>query len=730
MMKKYSILIVALIAFSAVGYPLSPWENEQTEINPVTNGILPNVICNWFDREREQWNYNPRFMPGMITFHPSGYIFMRVGVPDFCTVGANGLTYPSRFWTQNAYMQFKTETSTWREIPDFIPAIRTFLNLAVDDELYIQAGERVSDAVECGSGIDVMTLCNTMYIKSGQTYYKNLILYSAGNLHDWQVKELDGVDLRIAPYRVHADHNALPVVTSRSNGIMLYIPKLINGVFDVSTAINLVPSSAHTVVHSVMAGAGARCITTGGKTFVVYASSDEEPGYTGTPHYIVEYDHSTDTITGPVFLGTTGESIDGHNTPVIDVDSNGYLHVIGGAHWQAFKHWVSSAPRTITGNWSMTYIEGNGDNRWSRDGLTYPGFVIDKKDILHLICRGRNSYFSANDPTDPWIKGYPYGGWLDYALIYLRKKPGQAWEARKDIATPQWKDYSNWYHKIGINRDGSNVFVTYYYYASWLSGDAQDAYELKWGSELPGGVYSDADSRAHDPVLAITSDNGDTWRVAKTSDIVDLRLLLTLDENSGATAATDDSGNGNDGVLTNMDPQNDWIAGRIGNALDFDGINDYLNCGNDPLLQLTGDITLAFWIKPSNIGAHRINLLDKSYSGEFTLVVETDGALSYYHHRTVSPYYWSAYKVASIPIQNGTWQHIALTRDTNARRIQVYYNGILKATVVYPSDALPAASSNPLKFGNGYAGAFEGQMDDIRIYTKVQDQAFIEGLVN
>jgi hypothetical protein len=142
-MKKYSILLVAFISLSVAGYPLSPWENGQTEINPVTNGIMPNIISNWFDREREQWNYNPRFMPGMITFHPSNYVLMRVGVPDFCTPGNNALTYPSSFWTQNAYIQIKAETSSWQEIPDFISAIRTFLALAESDELYISAAKEL-----------------------------------------------------------------------------------------------------------------------------------------------------------------------------------------------------------------------------------------------------------------------------------------------------------------------------------------------------------------------------------------------------------------------------------------------------------------------------------------------------------------------------------------------------------------------------------------------------------
>ena len=47
-------------------------------------------------------------------------------------------------------------------------------------------------------------------------------------------------------------------------------------------------------------------------------------------------------------------------------------------------------------------------------------------------------------------------------------------------------------------------------------------------------------------------------------------------EGAGLTAR-DVSGNGNDGTLTNMDANTDWVVGEAGRALDFDGSNDYVN---------------------------------------------------------------------------------------------------------------------------------------------------------
>ena len=73
----------------------------------------------------------------------------------------------------------------------------------------------------------------------------------------------------------------------------------------------------------------------------------------------------------------------------------------------------------------------------------------------------------------------------------------------------------------------------------------------------------------------------------------DLIGYWKFDETSG-TSAQDATGNGNDGTL-NGDPQ--WAAGMLGGALEFDGDGDYVDVGDDPIFQITDQITVACWIK-------------------------------------------------------------------------------------------------------------------------------------
>ena len=74
---------------------------------------------------------------------------------------------------------------------------------------------------------------------------------------------------------------------------------------------------------------------------------------------------------------------------------------------------------------------------------------------------------------------------------------------------------------------------------------------------------------------------------------VEFALHLTLDEDSG-NLAPDITGNDNNGTLENGPT---WRVGFEGNAVQFDGRDDKINCGNAPELEMsTTDFTIATWV--------------------------------------------------------------------------------------------------------------------------------------
>jgi len=64
--------------------------------------------------------------------------------------------------------------------------------------------------------------------------------------------------------------------------------------------------------------------------------------------------------------------------------------------------------------------------------------------------------------------------------------------------------------------------------------------------------------------------------------------------------AADSSGNGLDGTIMG-DPA--FVEGAVGMGLQLDGVDDYVDLGNDPLFDLTGsEVTLSLWVNTQDIG--------------------------------------------------------------------------------------------------------------------------------
>ena len=97
---------------------------------------------------------------------------------------------------------------------------------------------------------------------------------------------------------------------------------------------------------------------------------------------------------------------------------------------------------------------------------------------------------------------------------------------------------------------------------------------LVWMSLVMVGLFSVSVSYAIDPAAIVG--------------------LWLFDEGAG-DVATDSSGNGNDGVLIN---EPEWVDGKFGKALRFDGVDDYVDIPDSPSLSPTEQMSIVAWIYP------------------------------------------------------------------------------------------------------------------------------------
>jgi len=196
--------------------------------------------------------------------------------------------------------------------------------------------------------------------------------------------------------------------------------------------------------------------------------------------------------------------------------------------------------------------------------------------------------------------------------------------------------------------------------------------------------------------------------------------LWLLDE-GGGTTAKDSSESGNDGKLTN-NPK--WVAGKLGKALQFDGVNQYVDCGNDASLDLIKDFTIVAWI----------NYEDPKHAYDYAQVVaRTDGGGQGGVEFGVSPGTGKLFTTngpATVRSNNALnkdeWYHVASVYSGNT--LTFYVNGEADGggSITFPTSIertgigrVPARDLLPYK----------GIIDDVGVFTEALSQNDIKSIM-
>ena len=189
-----------------------------------------------------------------------------------------------------------------------------------------------------------------------------------------------------------------------------------------------------------------------------------------------------------------------------------------------------------------------------------------------------------------------------------------------------------------------------------------------------------------------------------------------FDEASGSTAY-DSSENSNDGTLNNNPV---WTTGKIKSGLEFDGVNDYVNLGDDTNLSITGDLTLMGWFSFAEwpVTAHR-GLISKSYYGEYLWQVYYGGGSGRQMYLWQDQTVVFGYLIPEDDIVVNEFYHFVIVRDDTLKKIHLYINSIHADTDDYVVDA--DASGHYATIGSSsetHFQPFNGVIDDVRIYNR------------
>jgi len=206
-----------------------------------------------------------------------------------------------------------------------------------------------------------------------------------------------------------------------------------------------------------------------------------------------------------------------------------------------------------------------------------------------------------------------------------------------------------------------------------------------------------------------------------------------FDEGNG-TIAHDTSGEGNDGTLYDANTTNDdgntppqWIDGKFGKALSFDGVDDYVEVPDDESLDITDEITIEAWVKP------RGDYTDLFYP---TIVrKEMSYALRFHHSDgSLQGFIWSGGKLNATNTLSGAWNTTIWSCFVfvyDGQYLRLYRNGVEAVSPKACTGTIDVTNNNLGIGANGNGEyPFNGTIDEVYIYNKSLSGEEISDLYN
>lgn len=290
------------------------------------------------------------------------------------------------------------------------------------------------------------------------------------------------------------------------------------------------------------------------------------------------------------------------------------------------------------------------------------------------------------------------------------------------------------------------------------------------------GAWNDLESSfyeiARDSIVGANNKELDTWykfayQITPTSNTVNLRILDNAFENgswgddltisgiglyacrpnlqpvaeyrfdecewTGAAGEVKDSGsNGLDATAVGAT----LTSGVINTAGKFDG-NAYIDIPSNTELSLTGDMSMSFWVNPTDqtySTSNTIqNIIVKGFGTEFRVDYWYDGVqnclcVAYTHgdnSQMVDPdndkIYWDH------------WYHVTLTRDTVTKTVSFYIDGTLIDTKPYDTLSIgdPTAQVSGVTIASGTSAAkFKGEIDEVKFFDGVLSKTQVSDIYN
>jgi len=282
---------------------------------------------------------------------------------------------------------------------------------------------------------------------------------------------------------------------------------------------------------------------------------------------------------------------------------------------------------------------------------------------------------------------------------------------------------------------------------SWTPGAASISHNVYFGTtDTPTFIRNQTDSTYEPGTLAENTTY--FWRIDEVNNLgttIGISWSFTtekgllppgivahwkLDEQSGSTIS-DDSEYGNSGTLINMDDYA-WTAGIFGNALRFDGVDDYVLVPHDESIDFTDqDFSISFWLRQSEADRHMRYIIKGTHES-----LGTGKRYEVFHHLSNVVRFAiddnitkSRIEVSNTNFVTGDWVHVVAVRNTASDQLQLYVNANLEGSTDDNTGDISQNEDLYLGVSSDESDTYlTGALDDIRIYNYALDHTEIQAL--
>lgn len=254
-----------------------------------------------------------------------------------------------------------------------------------------------------------------------------------------------------------------------------------------------------------------------------------------------------------------------------------------------------------------------------------------------------------------------------------------------------------------------------------------------------GGTWKSIDAGLGHTCGIRSDDTGRCWGANFYGEVGDNSLTTRYAPvalSGGGTWKSISTGNGHVGTLNNMDPMTDWVAGKVGNALDFDGSNDYVSFIND-IPFAYGYFSIAGWFYVRGTGGVDDEFpvfMQRDFdtgNGQSTVGIVVRNSNKKVHAQIRDDVDTLIQCIGSTTITWNNWYHFAVVRTSD--NIKLYINGVQDCSTNFSRWGSFSANIAVREIGrhtnsSGTGGIANGRIDELRVYNRVLSLSEIQAL--